>query len=97
MELKFHPDIRLELSSSYDWYESKAAGLGDDLLEALGAAFNSIREMPLSWPVLGKGFRRFLLHRFPFGVIYKVMEDSVFIVAVMHTSRKPDYWEDRLD
>ena len=44
----------------------------------------------------GKGrFRRCLVHRFPYGVIYAVEDDVVYVAAVMHLKRKPGYWESR--
>ena len=51
-ELIFHPDIQTEIKESYQWYESKAAGLGEDFLTELESAFQSIREMPDTWPVI---------------------------------------------
>ena len=97
MELKFHPDLFQELSASYEWYESKAKGLGDDFITELDTAFVSIKEMPDTWPFIKKGFRRFLLNKFPFGIIYKEKTDCIFIIAVMHLSRKPGYWIERKD
>jgi hypothetical protein len=40
--------------------------------------------------------RRFLLHRFPYLLIYREREDGVIqILAVAHTSRRPGYWKER--
>jgi hypothetical protein len=93
--LKFHPDIYLEVSEGYHWYESKSIGLGEDFLDELDSAFNLILELPDTWPVLSNDFRRYLLKRFPYGIIYKINENRIFIVAVMHLSREPYYWRKR--
>ena len=34
--------------------------------------------------------------KFPCVVIYELVEDQVIIMAVMHTSRRPRYWDSRL-
>ncbi len=96
LALDFHPDIFCEVNDSYIWYESKYAGLGDDFLRELDLAFSSIQEIPETWPLISKNLRRFLLKRFPFGVIYSVKKDRIFVVAVMHLSRKPGYWTKRI-
>lgn len=44
----------------------------------------------------GLDVRRCLVNRFPFGVIYSVEQGEIFILAVMHLRRHPDYWKDRL-
>ena len=93
--LVFHPDIVTEIRSSYSWYQEQATGLGDDFLVELEASYQAVIELPDTWPKFQKGFRRFLLSKFPFSVIYRVDKDIIFVVAVMHNSRKPGYWRKR--
>ncbi len=95
-ELQFHPDIVSEVKSSFFWYQEQANGLGDDFLEELETAYQAITELPRTWPLFQSEFRRFLLARFPFSVIYREHNNSIFVVAVMHNSRKPGYWLQRI-
>ena len=94
--LVFHPDVYYELKDSYDWYERQANGLGDDFLLELEQAYQVIEEFPDTWPKFKKGFRRFILGKFPFSVIYKETSQTIYIVAIMHNSRKPGYWLKRI-
>ena len=71
LQLKFHPDVSDEITSSYKLYQDQAEGLGDDLLNELESAYQAILENPQTWPPFQKGFRRYLLSKFPFSVIYK--------------------------
>jgi len=48
------------------------------------------------WPKYSHGTRRFVLHRFPFSIIYLDDPDVLSIVAVAHSKRKPGYWKARL-
>ena len=91
-ELRFHPDIESEVRASFFWYQGQANGLGDDFLNELESAYQAIEELPKTWPLFQNEFHRFLLPRFPFSVIYREYDSSIFIVAVMHNSRKPGYW-----
>ena len=43
-----------------------------------------------------KNTRRWLVRSFPFGVIYKVGESEVLIVAVAHQRKRPEYWAGRI-
>lgn len=95
LNLIFHPDIAIEVKASYDWYQNQADGLGDDFLRELEAGCQTIVELPETWPVFRRKYRRFLLSKFPFSVIYRQKNDSIFVVAVMHNSRKPDCWINR--
>ncbi|HMN46589.1 MAG TPA: hypothetical protein PKE27_18580 [Povalibacter sp.] len=39
-----------------------------------------------------ENLRHFVLRKFPFSVVYAVAGDMIYIVAVAHGSREPDYW-----
>ena len=95
-KITFHPEIFSEIKTSHDWYESQTVGLGNDFLNELETSYETISELPETWPKFQTGFRRFLLGKFPFSVIYHFDGDTIYVVAVMHNSRKPGYWEDRL-
>ncbi|MGZ4969034.1 MAG: type II toxin-antitoxin system RelE/ParE family toxin [Methylobacter sp.] len=94
--LRFHPEVSSEIKASYVWYQNQAGGLGDDFLNELESAYQAIIEFPQTWPFFDSGFRRFLLSKFPFSVIYRETDQSIYVVAVMHNSRKPDYWSSRI-
>ncbi len=96
LEIKFHPDVAQEIKSSYQWYQRQAEGLGEDYLSELESAYDAVCELPETWPKFEKGFRRFLLSKFPFSVIYRIHVSKVYVVAVMHNSRKPGYWNERI-
>jgi hypothetical protein len=85
-ELQFHPDIESEVKASYIWYQKQANGLGDNFLNELELAYQAIKEFPRTWPLFQNEFHRFLLPKFPFSVVYREYEISIFIVAVMHNT-----------
>ena len=72
MALQFHPEVSSEIKASYTWYQQQTEGLGDDFLNELETAYQAIIELPHTWPRFQNYFRRFLLSRFPFSVIYRV-------------------------
>lgn len=94
-ELRFHPGVSSEVKTSYTWYQEQAEGLGDDFIDELEFAYQAIAELPKTWPLFQKSFRRFLLSKFPYSVIYREKDNFIYIVAVMHNSRKPGYWLNR--
>jgi plasmid stabilization system protein ParE len=42
------------------------------------------------------GTHRVLLNRFPFALVYRVVDDEIIIYAVTHAKKKPRYWKQRL-
>jgi len=91
----FHPEAEEEFFEAIEYYEAREPGLGQDFsLEVLNALEN-IRANPLAWPALVDDVRRCLTNRFPFGVIYGIEKGQIYVLAVMHLRRKPDYWKNR--
>lgn len=94
-DIFFHPDVFYEVSNAYDWYNVKSSGLGEQFLTELENAYGLIGISPLYWAKFSGKYRRYLLKRFPFGVIYRVEKSGIYVVAVMHLSRNPGYWGKR--
>ena len=94
--IAFHPDVEIDIQGSYAWYENELQGLGLQFVSELEHGFDAISYAPSTWVTFEHGFRRYILARFPFSIIYKEKEEEVFILAVMHNSRNPEYWKERV-
>jgi len=94
-EVRLRPEAEQDLSDAAVWYEERLAGLGHQFLDEALAAFTSIAEAPLRYPAVHRNTRRALMHRFPFGVYYRIENDTIVVIALMHGSRDPRRWKTR--
>ena len=92
----FLPEAEQEMLEAARYYESQAAGLGEDYLSEIERAVAAIAESPKTWPIIGGKLRRRLVRRFPFGILYCVEPEEIVIIAVAHLRRKPGYWQERI-
>ncbi len=95
MSYSFHPEAEAEFFAAIDYYEDFERGLGYDFSLETYSAIQRVIDFPEAWSVLDGDVRRCMLHRFPYGVLYSAEPDGVYILAVMHLHRKPDYWKHR--
>lgn len=98
MNLEIRQEAVEEASSAALYYESKAFGLGLQFLTALKEGYGRILSSLRAWTIVEHGqppLHRCLLRRFPYGLIYMLKGDKTVVMAVMHLSRKPEYWKDR--
>lgn len=58
-------------------------------------AIQNIIAFPQAWAPFSTNTRRCLINRFPYGVIYQITDGEILIIAVMHLTREPGYWEKR--
>ena len=97
MRVKFHPGARADLREGRKWYASKSPLAAIAFAEAIESAVNAILEAPERYAQsTERGAREYVLpRRFPYTVVYRVIEPNVVIVAVAHHSREPGYWHSR--
>lgn len=96
LQLVFHPSVKDDVKAPYIWYQQQMKGLGGDFILELEASYQAIQELPDAWPMFENSFRRYVLSRFPYSIIYRSSQSKIFIVAVMHNRRQPGYWHTRI-
>ena len=96
MRYAFHPEAETEFVRAVEYYEEREEGLGLDFAVEIYSAIERILAHPKAWLVLEDDIRRSLVRRFPYGLLYAEEEDKIFITAVMHLHREPDYWKHRM-
>jgi len=97
MKYYFHPAAKSELNLAIDYYENCQQGLGEEFAKEVFATIHRITQFPKAWSKLSENTIRCLTNRFPFGIIYQILENKILIIAVMQLNRKPNYWKDRLN
>jgi hypothetical protein len=91
----FDPAARAELLATIKYYEECRAGLGKRFRLVVESELDLIRKAPFQFRVLHAPFRRCLLHKFPYSIIFAIEPEFILVVAVAHTKRKPGYWRER--
>ncbi len=94
-QVRFRKEAERDIEDAAQWYETQSQGLGHNYLDQISEAVAKIAENPLQYPVVHKGIRRVLINKFPFGIYFRLMEDTVLIFAVLHASRDPNIWKQR--
>jgi toxin ParE1/3/4 len=96
MILDWHREALAEFGEAAHYYDEQVDDLGDRFAGQIEASAARIRINPLMPRCFYRECRKVKADKFPYLVIYRVKNDVVQILAVMHTSRHPDYWKSRL-
>ncbi|MEI7842860.1 MAG: type II toxin-antitoxin system RelE/ParE family toxin [Gallionellaceae bacterium] len=94
MLVVFRPEAEAELLVARDWYESKALGLGFEFARAADAAVSSALRNPYGNLRIEEDFRRVLLRKFPYTLIYLPSENELLVVSFFHQHRNPMSWRE---
>jgi len=91
----FHPDAEAELIDAAVYYEQQQKDLGKRFLTSIQDGINRIQINPSLYPIVYLDFRRCLIKTFPFDILFRIIQDRIVIIAVMHLHREPNYWKNR--
>lgn len=86
-ELTFTPDADQDVVEAYLWYERERAGLREEFLSCVEARVASIVRGPDQYEPLHDAFRRALVRRFPYAIIFESAGAYVTVYAVFHCAQ----------
>ena len=95
-QVDFHPLAADEAVAGRQWYFEISPSLAEAFEVELGCAVERVAVSPGRWARHLHGTRAFLLHRFPYLVVYRQVDDQIQVIAVQHAKQRPGYWKSRV-
>lgn len=87
--LAIQPYAVQTMQEAYDWYEEQQIGLGELFLQEIERCFDKIEKEPLHYALIKKQYRQIGLTKFPYVIVFEIIEKHVIAYCVFHTSRSP--------
>ena len=81
---------------AFEYYEIQLPGLGRIFFNEVLETLELISQFPQLWSQNSEHTRKAVLRKFPYNLIYSVYKNKIFIIAVAHQNRAPEYWIDRI-
>ena len=96
MRLAWQSQAKVEFVEALKYYRDQAGlDIARDFNQATMQAAQRLLDYPEMGVKTGHRARRFVLHDYPYTLVYRVMPETIIIVAVAHHSRRPGYWAGR--
>jgi plasmid stabilization system protein ParE len=96
MNVIFDILARLELDDATEYYDLEQPGLGKRFRNEVKQGIRRIRDYPIAWSKEKGDVRRYVLHKFPYKILYSIEDGYIYIIAIAHGHRRPNYWIDRI-
>jgi len=87
---------RREYDEAKEFYETELPGSGSQFEGQIRHSLLRIQQYPQAWPTERKEIRRYIVHKFPYKILYIIQADKIVILAFAHLHRQPGSWVDRL-
>ncbi|MBP9068506.1 MAG: type II toxin-antitoxin system RelE/ParE family toxin [Bacteroidia bacterium] len=78
-----------EYSSAFHYYEQQLSGLGDKFEKETELLMDKLKVNPYLFQRKYKHYREALFKRFPYYIVYEIMDSSVIIHSFFHANRDP--------
>ena len=89
------PEAKKDLREAKAWYQAISPALRDAFVRHVDDAISLAREQPLAFQVVHRTFRRILIRRFPYALLYHADENRIVVVGVLHQARNPEVMASR--
>ena len=97
MNFEFLRPAAQEFEDAIDWYKTRSDRAAEGFRNAVAAAILRIASQPTAAGYLvGKRTRKIQLKPYSYGLIYFWQNDVIYVVAIAHQRRRPDYWKRRI-
>lgn len=93
--LVIKPEAAEDAEEAAIWYEEQGPGLGSKFLESLEEKLTTIELNPQLFEIKYNDIRQAFLSRFPFAIHYLFDNNSIFVLAILHTRVNPEQWKQR--
>jgi plasmid stabilization system protein ParE len=94
LPVRLHPEAEDDFCKALQWYHDQSPEAARHFSDAVDSALIKIAENPEAYAKMGKKFRAFVLHDFPYYLVYEVAEAEIVVMAVAHGSRRK-FWKHR--
>ncbi|MEQ8850123.1 type II toxin-antitoxin system RelE/ParE family toxin [Botrimarina sp.] len=94
--VEFHPLFDCDVREAADWYDRRAAGLGDEFVRLTKSTVARVEGAPEQFPRFEGEARYASVPKFPYVVLFELEARVLYFAGVLHTARDPAKWRERL-
>ena len=91
--MSFDVEIRraaeLDVAEAQLWYEMQRTSLGTEFHSEVTQVIDQLAKTPLIYQVVYEDIRRAIVHRFPYLIWYRVLDEVVVVLACTHARQEP--------
>ncbi len=84
-----------DIEEIIEWYGKENKDLSREFVKILEQTFEQIIANPFLFQQVFEDYRKINTAKFPYKIIYRISENKVIVLAVIHHKRNPEVWKTR--
>ena len=94
--IELSDEAEVDFDKSYEFYFEDSPKVADSYFKQMNISFENINHNPKSFSIVHKHVRKYVVKKFPFVVYYRIVDTIIQVIAIFHTSRNPEIWNERI-
>lgn len=94
-QLSVRKEAEADIVEAFEYYESCRKNLGQAFLQSLEESLHKIQRNPLLYKEIHRQIRRVFISRFPYGIYFVLLENTLLVIGVIHARKNPLHWKKR--
>ena len=95
-KIEVSTEAEIDFDASYEYYSSNSLKAANRFYETINNYLEFISKNPSAFPDVFNGVRKYVVHKFPFVIYYQISQNIIKVIAIFHTSRKPEILKSRI-
>ncbi|WP_010419538.1 type II toxin-antitoxin system RelE/ParE family toxin [Anaerophaga thermohalophila] len=93
--IEISDEAEIDFDKSYEYYFEESPKVANAFFKRINISLEDIKQNPFTFPIAHKEVRKYLVRKFPFVIYYQIDNSTIKVVAIFHTSRNPEIWNER--
>lgn len=89
-EVQVRRAAELTIAEAQVWYETQQSGLGAEFRSEVSRVIDRLAATPLIYQVVHRHIRRAIVRRFPYLIWYRIVAETVVVLACTYAGRDPE-------
>ena len=95
MKHKFAPEAAEDYQKVTLHYLAISKRLGHLFVQEVESGIETIKKFPEAWPRVDSKTRCFFGRKFPYGIYYRIKDNTAFIGGIINLKQRPGLWKKR--
>lgn len=91
--LIFTPFAEKDIEEIVEWYGKQNIDLSKRFIKTLDKTVKNINENPFLFQEVYKTYRCANSGKFPYKIVYRIVEKNILIISITHHKRNPNVWK----
>lgn len=87
---------RLDIQRAAEWYGAESPDVAERFLGSVAGVVRALADTPARYAEVVPGIRRALTPRFPYSVYFRMLDEDVVVLAVLHQRMGTTTTRDRM-